>query len=85
MKPKYYWLLSDGKTVKELTQEEYRKKATNDMKTNTNHLFMIVWDSEVHFGQARRGISVRRKQLDQILIPVSREECERLRKRGIKQ
>jgi len=68
MKPKYYWLLSDGKTIRELTREQYRNMAIQDMRQNRDsHLFAVVWDSEVYFGRGRKGINIRRFQLDKIL------------------
>lgn len=73
MEPKCYWLLSDGKTVRELSFERYREMALKDMKEDkSSHLFAVVWDTEIHFGKGRRGITIRRRQLNEIL----RQEIE---------
>lgn len=68
MKPKYYWLYSDGKTVKEISLEQFHKISISDRKnTENSHLLAVVWDSEVYFAKGKPSITIRRKQLTQIL------------------
>jgi len=65
---KYYWLLSDGKTVREISWEEYHKINMENWKRETNLKLICYLDNS--FFQARRGkkyVTVHLRQLKQIL------------------
>lgn len=53
-KPRYFWLKSDGKTVKEITAEEYDKLRTANVRSATpKYLLCILWTSDILFLKER--------------------------------
>lgn len=68
MKPRYFWLLSDHKTVREIDWEEWRKIAQQDFQRKGNtRLIARVHDIEVYIRKGNQFIWVPRVQLEKAL------------------
>lgn len=68
MKAKNYWLLSDGKTVREITWEQWRDMVNEDYDRKNKRTLMRVWDSEVYFRKGKSSFWVDRRQLEKVLV-----------------
>lgn len=68
MRAKYYHIYSDGKTIKEITWDEWREIINQDSKRTANfRLIARVSDSELYLRKGLRYTWIQRSQLDQIL------------------
>ena len=65
---KYYWFLSDGKIVREISWEEWRKMASKDMHKKSNtRLLCRIETSYISFRKGNRHIWIPLKQLRKVL------------------
>jgi len=68
MKPKYFWLLSDGKTIREISRDEYLHLHARNWQNGLNTFQLIVsWNNEIHFEHGKAMLNVRLRQLTKIL------------------
>lgn len=61
-----FWLLSDHKTVREISHEEMNKLRASDHEGG-NHKFVMLWDTELYILHGKRSLWVKREQLEQVL------------------
>ena len=65
--PKYFWLLSDGKTVREISIEEFRYLSRRSQESPQGYLLLVLFDSEIHIAKGQSMLNVPLKQLNQVL------------------
>lgn len=61
--PRSFWLLSDRKTIREITSEQYRKMIREDYDRINKRLLVKVWGSEVYMHKGKQSFLVDRQQL----------------------
>lgn len=64
---KYYHLYADGKTVKEISGDEWLKILTKEMDWSNSKFVATVYKNEVSLNKGRNHIFVLKSQLEQIL------------------
>ena len=65
--PRYFHIFSDGKTVKEIDWKTFRRYGKANWVNVNKKRLCILHDSEIYFSRGISGVSVRLKQLNQIL------------------
>jgi len=67
---KYFWLLSDGKTVREISQEEFRRLNKQNWSYShkfQSYLLLVLFGTEIHIAKGTSMLNVPLKQLREIL------------------
>lgn len=67
---KFFWLLSDGKTVREISFEKYKELARKGFDSSKSSQLAVLFDSEIHFQKSRSYMNIRLTQLSQLLKEV---------------
>jgi len=67
MKPRFFWLLSDRRTVREIDLETYRYLNRLNRRKDNTCLLLVLFDSEIHVNKGISSVNVTLKQLNQIL------------------
>ena len=68
MKPKYFWLLSDHRTIREISAEEFKQKAkANWDSTTISYLLVVNHGSEICVVQSKSAFTIPMAQLKQVL------------------
>lgn len=63
---RYFHLLSNGKTVKEIDHKQYRKLAWRNFAEDKKRLLCVLHNDEIYFYK-HHGITIRLKQLNEVL------------------
>lgn len=64
---KYFHLLSDGKTVREITSDEWFRIVVKERDWANSKLVATLYDNEISFNKGHSHIFVLKSQLDKIL------------------
>lgn len=64
---KYYHLYADGKTVKEISNDEWFKILVKEQGWSNTKLVATVYENEISINKGRNHIFVTKSQLEQIL------------------
>lgn len=67
MKQRFFWLYADGKTVKEISWEEWRKIANDDYKREKTRKICRVDNTEFYARKGNNFIWIPRRQLEEVL------------------
>lgn len=68
MEPRYFWLKSDGKTVKEISFEEYRKIVKTEWTwTSNTRMICRLTDSEIYVRKGQNYFWIPMRQLKEVL------------------
>ena len=67
-----FHLYTDGKTVREISREEWQMIWTQDQKNQNTRLLCSVSGTEVYFRKGENGISIPMRQLKKVLGEVSK-------------
>lgn len=68
MKPRFFWLYSDGETVKVISWEDWCNIVNKEWQSDGNtRLLCRVHDNEVYIRKGRNYIGIQKSQLKAIL------------------
>jgi len=67
MKPRFFWVYANGKTIKEISWEEWAKMVNRDFNRETSRLLVRIHDNDIYFRKGSQGIWMRKKNLKEIL------------------
>ena len=73
---RYFWLLSDGKTVKEITWEKYRELINKEISSGLNYKVIVYLGSELYLHHGTNSLNISLNQLENVLKVVKDEKTK---------
>lgn len=71
---RYFWCLSDNKTVREISWDEFKEMNKADYRGKNTRRLIWVGTAEIYLSKGKRGMWIRLEQLMKVLELAEKEE-----------